>query len=53
MQYKANNTEAIQEATRGEGEPGDYSETVDVSNLYTCVTPRSWGSASSLATDGQ
>ena len=57
IQYKANTTEAVQEAVRGERELGDGFEMEEESDsLYTDAAhfpPRSWGSTSSVATDGR
>ena len=46
-QYKANTAEAVQEATKGEKELGEYLETDDESCNYP-FPPISWGSSSSL-----
>lgn len=58
-QYKANTTEAKQEAIRGDRDhqatpPPDPLDAAPDSDLYaTSPPPRSWGSLSSIATEGR
>ena len=58
-QYKANTTEAKQEAVRGDRDhqatpPPDPLDAAPDSDLYaTSPPPRSWGSLSSIATEGR
>lgn len=51
-QYKANVIETMQEAVRSDKEQTDFSEASRESSI-TSLPPRSWGSFSSITTDGQ